>query len=489
MSKKIELFFISSEVSPFSKTGGLADVSYALPKELQKQGINVSIFTPKYAVIDDNKYNLQDVPNSEFQIQIGEKLLEGKLKSLQIEENLKVYFVVNDHYYGRSGLYVDPVSNSDYSDNMERFIFFSRGILEAAKKINLKPHIIHCNDWQTGLIPVYLKTLYSEDPFYNKTKSIYTIHNLAYQGIFDKSEYYKIGLSWEFFSIDGFEFYDRINFMKAGIIFADKITTVSEKYAEEICSSVDYGYGLEGVLKNRKSDLYGILNGVDYTNWSPSRDKYIPKKYNSRELTKKILNKKELLKRFNLPFDENIPTIGIISRLADQKGFDLIEAAADELMQMPLQLVVLGVGEQKFQNFLERLGAQYPEKVGIYIGFSEELAHLIEAGSDMFLMPSRYEPCGLNQLYSLKYGTVPIVRATGGLDDSIVQFNRDEQSGTGFKFYEYNRDTLLNAVKLALEIFKDKTLWKKLMINGMKQDFSWRNSAKKYVKLYKNLIK
>lgn len=489
MSKKKEIFFVSSEVSPFSKTGGLADVSSSLPKEISKQGFNVSIFTPLYSCVNENQFSLKEVPNSDFQVQIGENILQGRLKSYQINENLIVYFIFNEHYYNRTGLYVDPYSGLDYPDNAERFIFLSKGVLEVAKRINLEPDIIHCNDWQTSLIPVYLKTIYSEDLFYNKTKTLLTIHNLAYQGIFNKSEYYKIGLPWSLFNIDGFEFYDRVNILKAGIIFADRITTVSEKYAEEICSSVNYGYGLEGVLANRKSILSGIINGVDYSIWSPSKDKYIPYKYTTRNLNKKKLNKQALLQRFELQYNENIPTIGTISRLVSQKGFDILEAAADDLLQQPIQLVVLGTGDYKYQTSLEKLKYKYPDKVGIYIGFSEELAHLIEAGCDMYLMPSRYEPCGLNQIYSLKYGTVPIVHATGGLDDTISHFDKGTQTGTGFKFYEYHKDALLNVVKYALEIYEDKNLWQKIMINGMKQDFSWRSSAKKYVKLYKTLIK
>lgn len=489
MLKGIDLIFVTSEVSPFSKTGGLADVSSSLPKEISKQGFNVSIFTPLYSCVEESRFNLMEVPDSDFKVQIGEIVVEGKLKTLKIGENLKVFFVVNDKYFNRDGLYVDPDSGSDYPDNMERFIFFSKGVLEATKKINLRPEIIHCNDWQTSLIPVYLKSLYSEDLFFQKTKSILTIHNLAYQGIFNKSEYYKIGLSWMLFNIDGFEFYDRVNFLKAGIIFADKITTVSEKYAEEISSSIEYGYGLEGVLANRKTDLNGFLNGIDYSIWSPSKDKYIPYRYSTRNLSRKKLNKKALLQKFNLQYDESIPTIGMVSRLADQKGFDLVEAAADELFQLPIQLIVLGSGEFRYQNFLEKLKYRFPEKVGIHIGFSEELAHLIEAGCDIFLMPSRYEPSGLNQLYSLKYGTIPIVRATGGLDESVEQFDKDSQTGTGFKFYEYSKDALINTIRYALEVFKDTNLWQKLMINGMKKDFSWRASAKKYVKLYKSMIK
>jgi starch synthase len=288
--------------------------------------------------------------------------------------------------------------------------------------------------------------------------------------------------------MEGIEFYDRINFMKAGIVYSDFITTVSPRYAEEICSSVEYGYGLEGVLSNRKQNLTGILNGADYDIWNPLKDVLIPQNYSGRNLTKKAVNKKALLEKFKMPFRESVPVVGMISRLADQKGFDIIEAAADELMKLDLQMVFLGDGELKYQQFLEQLKEQNPEKVGAYIGFNNELAHLIEAGSDMFLMPSRYEPCGLNQMYSLKYGTVPIVRATGGLDDSIEQYHPQTKGGTGFKFIEYDRMNLIDAVKFAVDVYTDKQSWTFVMKNGMKQDFSWKASAKKYINLYKEVL-
>lgn len=487
MAKNIKVLFVSSEISPFAKTGGLADVASSLPLELSRMGVSVNLVMPKYGSIDENKFSLREVPDSNFQIQLGGKLEFGKLKYNVLNEKLRVYFLENDNYFKRNGLYVDPITNVDYQDNAERFIFFTKGILEVIRKVELKPDIIHCNDWQTALIPVYLKTVYSDIEFYNSIKTVYTIHNLAYQGIFNKEEYHKIGIPWSYFSIDGLEFFDKINFMKGGINFSDAITTVSEKYAQEISSSVEFGFGLEGVLANKKNILRGILNGVDYSVWNPAKDKLISQKYSSRSLEKKILNKKALLEKFNLPFDEKIPLIGIISRLATQKGIDLIEAASNELMQIPMQLVVLGTGEPKYQKFLENLSYQYPQKVGFFCGFSEELAHLIEAGSDMFLMPSRYEPCGLNQIYSLKYGTVPIVFAVGGLDDSIVQFNEKDFSGTGFKFYDYNSESLLDAVRKAIEIFRKQDVWKKLVSNGMKQDFSWKKSAKKYLNLYEEL--
>lgn len=491
MSKKLNILFASSEVEPFAKTGGLADVSGSLPKEIRKLSGDIRIFLPHYSTIDSAKYNIEDLPNSGFEVQIGGNLIKGEIKLTSLDVNgkqLSVYLIHNDKYFDRGGLYVNPLNNFDYEDNFERFVFFSRGVLEATKIIGWQPNIVHTNDWQTGLIPLYLKTLYSNDHFFANTKTVFTIHNLAYQGIFDKNEFPKTGLPWDVFKIDGIEFYDRINLMKAGIVYSDAVTTVSKNYAKEIRSSVEFGYGLEGLLAERKGNLYGILNGVDYSVWSPLNDEFIPQKYSGRNISKKIVNKKALLEKYGLPFDENIPVIGMISRLADQKGLDLIEASSDELLRLDLQLVFLGAGDEKYQLFLERLKERNPEKIGIYIGFSNELAHLIEAGSDMYLMPSRYEPCGLNQMYSLKYGTVPIVRATGGLEDSIEQYNPENKSGTGFKFYDYDKNRLTETVRFALEVFGDKKSWLQIMKNGMKQDFSWKASAKKYMQLYKSLI-
>ncbi len=491
MPNKLNILFASSEVEPFAKTGGLADVSGSLPKEIKKLNGDIRIILPYYSTIDSAKYNIDDLPNSEFEIQIGNKNIKGKIKLTTLNVNgkqLPVYFIQNDNYFDRGGLYVNPLNNFDYEDNFERFIFFSRGVLEATKIIGWQPNIIHSNDWQTALIPLYLKIFYNNDPFYENTKTVFTIHNLAYQGIFDKNELPKTGLPWDVFKIDGIEFYDRINLMKAGIIYSDAITTVSKNYAKEICSSVEYGYGLEGLLRENKSKLYGILNGVDYSIWSPLKDDFIPQKYSARNIGKKVINKKSLLEKYGLPFNESIPVIGMISRLADQKGLDLIEAASDELLRLDLQLVFLGTGDEKYQLFLERLREKNPEKVGVSIGFSNELAHLIEAGSDMYLMPSRYEPCGLNQMYSMKYATVPIVRGTGGLEDSVEGYNPENKSGTGFKFYDYNKDELVKAVRYALEVYSDKKSWLQIMKNGMKQDFSWKVSAKKYMQLYKSLI-
>jgi len=317
---------------------------------------------------------------------------------------------------------------------------------------------------------------------------VFTIHNMAYQGVFPKSVFAKTLLPQELFSIEGVEAYGNLNCLKAGLMFADAITTVSEKYAEEIRSSEEYGCGLQGVLKKRKDILFGIVNGIDYTAWDPSVDPLIPHRYDQRSLDLKLENKRALLQEMGLPFDENIPVIGIISRLAAQKGFDLIGEVLEELMRLNLQIVVLGTGEKKYHDLFEKAHKRHPQKISSALVFDNDLAHRIEAGSDMFLMPSQFEPCGLNQLYSLKYGTVPIVRATGGLEDTIDDSSPDD-GGTGFKFKKYDSAEMLRAIQRALHVFADQNAWRKLMRNGMAKDFSWEISARKYVQIYRNLVK
>lgn len=391
--------------------------------------------------------------------------------------------------FGRHGLYVHPETKKDYEDNDIRFTFFCRGALEVLKRLGWQPHIIHCNDWMTGLVPAYLKTLYKDDPFYRDTRSVFTIHNMAYQGVFPRSSFAHTLLPKELFSGGGVEAFGSLNFLKAGLVYADALTTVSEKYAEEIRSSDEFGCGLQDILERRKSDLTGILNGVDYSVWDPAVDRLIPVQYDSKRLDLKVENKKALLQRMGLPFHEGVPVIGIISRLADQKGFDLIGEVMDELMKLPIQLVVLGTGEKKYHDLFEKAALKHRQKVAVSLTFNIELSHWIEAGCDMFLMPSRYEPCGLNQIYSLRYGTAPVVRATGGLDDTIEDFQPSTGQGTGFRFSAYRGADLLKAVRRAVEVYADQNAWRKLMRNGMAKDFSWEASARKYIHLYRTLAK
>ena len=491
MSKPLNILFVSSEVEPFAKTGGLADVSGTLPQAIKDSGHEIRIIMPRYGSISERKYKLHDVIRlKDIEIPVGKDKKIANVNSsfiANVKSKVQVYFLANKDLFDRAGMYVSPDSKKDYVDNDVRFIFFCRGVLETLKRLGWQPDIIHCNDWQTGLIPAYIKTIYSHDPFFKHIKTVFTIHNLAYQGAFPAPSFEKTGLPESEFNPEGVEFYGKLNFMKAGLVYSDIITTVSEKYAEEICGSEEYGCGLQGVLQKRKSHLHGILNGIDYTVWNPETDELIVKRYDGRTLEGKSDNKKEVLERFGLTYKERTPLIGIISRLVDQKGLDLIKEVADDLMKLDIQFVMLAAGEKKYQEYFESLHKKYSSKMGIYIGYNDELAHLIEAGSDMYLMPSRYEPCGLNQLYSLKYGTVPIVRATGGLDDTIQDF--DGTNGTGFKFKKYDSRELLKTIQRAMKVYHEDAAWKKIMKNGMQKDFSWESSAKNYTNLYRTLAK
>ena len=491
MSRPLNILFVSSEVEPFAKTGGLADVSGTLPQVIKDSGHEIRIIMPRYGSISERKFKLHDVIRlKDIDIPIGADKKIANVNSsfiANVKSKVQVYFLANKELYDRPGIYANPDTKKDYADNDVRFIFFCRGVLETLKRLGWQPDIIHCNDWQTGLIPAYIKTIYSTDPFFKHMKTVFTIHNLAYQGTFPFSSFEKTGLPESEFTKEGVEFYGKLNFMKSGLMYSDVITTVSEKYAEEICSSEEFGCGLEGVLQKKKAHLHGIINGIDYSIWNPETDEHIVKRFDARTLEGKLDNKKELLAKFGLEFKENIPLIGIISRLVDQKGLDLIKEIADDLMKLDIQFIMLAAGEKRYQEYFEAMHKKYSSKMGVFIGYDDDLAHLIEAGCDMYLMPSRYEPCGLNQLYSLKYGTVPIVRATGGLEDTIQYF--DGNSGTGFKFKKYDSKELLKTVHRALKTYQDGATWKKIMRNGMQQDFSWESSAKKYTNLYRNLVK
>jgi starch synthase len=493
MTKPINVLFISSEVDPFAKTGGLADVSGALPQTVKQLDHEIRVMMPRYGSINERKSKLHEMLRlKEIDIPVGSKSYSASVKSSFITDNhskVQVYFLDNPHLFGRSGLYVHPETKKDYADNDERFIFFNRGVLEVLKRLGWAPDIIHCNDWPTGLVPAYLKTLYKADPFYKETRTVFTIHNMAYQGVFPKSSFAKTLLPPDVFSPAGVEAYGSLNFLKAGLVYSDALTTVSEKYAEEIRSSEEFGAGLQNVVSRRKHDLSGILNGVDYTQWDPSVDQLIPHRYDIKSLDLKVENKKALLAKMGLPFNERTPVIGIISRLADQKGFDLIGEIFDDLMKLHLQMVILGTGEKRYHDMFEKASKRHPDKIAAALTFNNDLAHLIEAGSDMFLMPSRYEPCGLNQIYSLRYGTIPVVRATGGLDDTIDDYDHASGTGTGFKFSTYSSGDLLKVIQRALHAYADQPAWRKLMKTGMVKDFSWEASAKKYVQLYRSLAR
>lgn len=483
--KSLTIAMAGSEVAGFARTGGLGDVLGALPRQLARLGHSVKLFMPYYSDIDltNPRITMLDVTlpvmigNQEFPMSIGRQLLA--------KAGPEIFFLYNEELFDRPDLYRDPETGRDYVDNDLRFAFFSRGVLEAIRHLGLRPDIIHCHDWQAGLIPAYLKTLYTGDQLFSATKTVLTIHNLGYQGVFPGERFSTLGLpAKEFYAMSGaLEFYGKVNFLKGAIVHADKLTTVSGQYAREI-QSPEFGCGLDGVLALRTKDLSGILNGVDYSVWSPSRDHAIPYRYHPANLSGKRMTRIELLNEAGLPIREQAPLIGIVSRLADQKGFDLIEQAADQLFALDIQMVVLGTGDDHYHELFSSLEQKYPDKLKVYLSFDNALSHKIEAAADIFLMPSRYEPCGLNQMYSLKYGTVPVVRKVGGLADTVEDFDPTTGKGTGFVFAEYSPTALLDTLTRAVALYPRRRLWTRLMKNGMAKDFSWKQSARKYSELF-----
>jgi len=484
-TKPIKVLFATGEALPYVKTGGLADVAGALPVELARLGVEPVIFLPEYRGIRE-RFNLEPtgikvwVPILEYENTV---LKEGEVFTTE-RNGVRAFFLKNDEFYDREYLYSTP--QGDYKDNAVRFIFYARGLMEFIKAGGFSPDVIHCHDWQAGLAPVYIKTLYKDEPGIKGIKTLLTIHNLAYQGIFWAFDIKQIGLDWSYFTPDLLEFYGQVNFLKGGLVYADLINTVSKKYAEEI-QTPEFGCKLEGVLTARRQDLFGIVNGIDYSVWNPETDEHIPAKFSAKDLSGKKVCKAELKKELGLEHGD-APLIGIISRLADQKGLDIVAESLDEILGMGYQVVILGTGQDKYHNLFKSLAEPCKGKASFRIEFNDPLAHRIEAGADLFLMPSRYEPCGLNQLISLKYGTVPVVRATGGLDDTIENFDPATGKGTGFKFVDATKEAMMTALKSALEIYRQPKLWEKLVKNGMKKDFSWKSSAKEYVKLYKKLL-
>jgi len=492
MPKNISVLFVSPEVDPLSKTGGLADVSGALPKALARAGVDVTVATPYYEVTQAYLAAHGAVPKETgvgVDFWISWRHFQGDVLSTEMPgSNVPVRLIRGSRFFDRDGLYQHQ--GVDYEDNLERFVFFARAVIESAMAAGKRFDIVHVNDWQSALIPVYLKVAYNDKELFAGTKTVLTVHNLAYQGLFPKQEYDIVGLPWNLFTWDKLEFYDQVNVLKGGLVFADSITTVSPTYAREI-QTEEFGCGLEGLLTCRKKDLVGILNGVDYSVWSPDADSFIPVKYDKRNRKKKADNQAALRQECGLP-DTSGPLIGIISRLADQKGFDILSEIIDDILKMDVQMVVLGTGDPKYHELFEGLQSRDPHKVRVFLKFDNRLAHLIEAGSDMFLMPSYYEPCGLNQIYSLRYGTVPIVRETGGLKDTIVNAtpaNIKAGKANGFSFKEHSGKALLATLKRAVKMFTDEPeTWDALVARGMSEDFSWDAAGKNYVALYEKLV-
>ncbi len=477
----MQIAFVASECVPFSKTGGLADVVGALPPALAALGHQVSVFLPRYrqTKLADARPVLRSVTVPFDDRYRFCSVLDGGEKA-----GVRFYFIDYPPFFERDALYGTP--SGDYPDNAERFSLFCRAALEATKILGA-PDVFHCHDWQSALVPILLRSVYADDPVLRAAGIVFTIHNMGYQGVFPPDTLPLLQLSWDLFTMDKMEFYGKANFLKGALVSSDFITTVSKKYSQEI-QTAEYGFGLEGVLRARASSVTGILNGVDYNEWSPQTDKFAVAKFSPDDQSGKAQCKKDLLAAFGVPeANAALPVIGIVSRFAAQKGFDLIAQIADRLVREDMIVVALGSGDQEYEELFRRLNKQYPAKFAVKVAYDNTIAHKIEAGSDMFLMPSRYEPCGLNQIYSLKYGTVPVVRSTGGLDDTIEPWDAKTGKGTGFKFSEYSGEALLGTLRAALTAYKDQKTWQTLMRNGMTRDFSWTASAKEYVRVYERV--
>jgi glycogen synthase (ADP-glucose) len=478
----IRVWFASSEVAPFAKTGGLADVAGSLPKALKKLGADIRVVMPKYRQIP-KEYTEKMTFLGYTMVDLTWRKQYCGVYSLE-HDGVTCYFLDNEYYFYRDWYY-------GMYDDGERFAFFSKAILEVLPLIGFKPHIIHLNDWQTGLVSVLLDAHYRdyrENGFFKKIHTVFTIHNLKYQGIFPKQMMDEvIGLDWKYFNPDGVEFYDDINYLKAGLAYSTVLTTVSRTYAEEIKTDF-YGENLQGLIRRRASDLYGIVNGIDYESNNPETDERIYRKYSVHDLEGKYENKRRLQQDTGLEVRPDTPLVAIISRLTQQKGFDLIEYMMPELMDLDIQLIILGTGEQRYENHFRWAQSRYPGRVSANICYDPVLAQRIYAGSDMFLMPSLFEPCGLSQLFSMRYGTVPIVRETGGLKDTVVPYNKYTGEGTGFTFANYNAHEMKDAVVRAIETYRDREKWRKLVISCMSQDFSWERSAREYMQLYNMIL-
>ncbi len=476
---QLKILLVSAEVHPFAKTGGLADVSGALPPALKKLGHDIRVIMPKYPCTAKAGRKIQSL---KIDLKLPGFSQKGSLFKSELSGGVPVYLIKHDGYFKRKYIYGKP--GTDYPDSVERFAFFSQAVLEAVKNLHFKPDIIHCNDWHTGLIPVYLKSLYRKDSWFSNTKTLFSIHNLGYQGNFPHSHLKKTGLGESLFREDGIEFYGQISFLKGGLMFADTLSTVSPSYSQEI-QTTELGFGMEGILQKRSSSLYGILNGVDYTVWNPKTDSLIAANYGPKSLSQKKQCRDDLIKTFSLRLNKRTPILCMITRLSEQKGIDLIMEAKDTLDEQDISLLILGTGSAQYESFFQQWSRDRPDRIATALKFDESLGHRILAGSDMLLMPSRYEPCGLTQMYALKYGTVPIVRAVGGLKNSVQEFSPKTGKGTGFKFKIPQEKFFLQSLQKALSCFDQSKTWKKLMLNGMAKDNSWESAAKKHLCLYR----
>jgi starch synthase len=483
MGDEMNILFLSPEVAPFAKTGGLADVAGSLPSALVRQGAVVLVVLPLYRLIREKDLDLRPL-DIKLGVRLGAQDLGVNVYETEVEDRLKVCFLEREDMFDRPNLYGNAAG--DYYDNLERFSLYAHAALKLAEALLFRPRVIHCHDWQTGLVPPLVKGPYGSSEMVGRVPTVFTIHNIGYQGLFPNEKLGVTSLSRaDFYQAEGLEYWGNISLLKAGIVYASAVTTVSPGYSREI-QSREYGRGMEGILSNRKKDLHGILNGVDYGVWDPAIDRLIPCNYSPRHMSGKRRCKQSLMEEMGIaPSFREKPVLAMISRLDAQKGLDLLLEILDRLLEMEVAMVVLGTGEEAIQQGLKHAATRHPGKIGIEIGFNEGLAHRIMAGADLFLIPSRYEPCGLTQMYALKYGTVPVVRATGGLDDTIVAFDPQTGEGNGFKFSEYAAGPFLREIEAALALYENKGLWDRLTANGMRADFSWDRSARLYLDLFR----
>lgn len=483
----LKVLFLSPEVVPFAKSGGLADVAGSLPPALKRLGMDVRLVMPYYRIIKEKEIESR-VVTRDLKVPLGGETLQADVLMTSLVKGIPVYLLDREDLYDRPNLYGTP--KGDYYDNLERFTFFAHSALRLMEHLDFVPDIIHCHDWQTGLIPALIKGPYSQSQHFSRTATIFTIHNLGYQGIFPARKFPITGLNpVDFFHLDGLEFWGNISLLKSGIMYSDAITTVSPTYSMEIQTS-EYGMGMEGTLQFRQEFLYGILNGIDYNQWNPAKDTHLPTPYSPNKMKGKMGCKEALLQEMEMDSSlKDKPLIGMITRLDTQKGLDLLVTILEKILALDIGLVILGSGDEKIQTAIKKAANRHPGMVGLYIGFNEPLAHRIMAGVDIFLIPSRYEPCGLTQMYALKYGTIPVVRATGGLQDTITPFDKQTGEGNGFRFGPYEAKAFLAAIQQAVEYYKDALVWNQIQANGMQADFSWDRSAEMYSEVYQSILK
>jgi len=480
----VKILFAASEAVPFCKTGGLADVIGALPKELRKKRHDVRIILPKYKSIRGQEFNLKETGEQVY-VPMGDRVEVGDIRVAKTEKGIPVYFINHEGFFGRSGLYGS--ASGDYPDNDRRFIFFCRAVLEACKAIDFRPNVIHCHDWQTGLIPAYLKTETPADAFFQHTATIFTVHNIAYQGIFPKKTFELTGIDWREYVLEKLEYYDQFSFLKSGMVYADALTTVSPTYAEETQSSALQGRGLEGVLRSRTQDYAGILNGLDMEEWNPAHDPFLPKSFSLDAMDGRRDCKAFLQQSLKLPRAPRAPLLGMVARLDEQKGADLLTEIVPQLVEEGMQIVVLGQGDPLIREQLARCEGRFPNSFRLRTDFNEPLAHHIYGGCDFFLMPSRFEPCGLGQLIAMRYGAIPIVMHTGGLADTVVPFGNNDD-GSGFVFYETTPEALHVAIRQAAKAYNEPDRWSRLQKLVMQKNFSWTESAQAYVNVYRRAL-